>query len=403
MPSKKKKRQEDEDDETIQAAKKRKQEKQETIESLQKESERKLPNQGDAGDIGLIFSYGLYSIPAFDDVATAQKRPVIKGSEWYAARLVNKKNSASVETCEYHKKQFEKVSEYDDLVSSLKPKPNCVKEWLDLACLINAKYAILTVKHHDGFCLWPTSTTSSCLKDRDLVAEFKAACHYRKIKFGIAYSWGEFRHNNTKIYINKQMKPQVEELLEKYNPDIWHFDGDWFCHSQYAKKAMHSCLQKIQIKNPNVWMNDCTGESEQYEQKSEWLGSFATCRTMSGKGVHGVVPFQHVPWEYKLCLGSSWGYNQFQSSKDYLSFQKIKEIHQTIKKQNGRLLINVGIDGLSECNIFETNRLLDAFPSTVADLVAAVGDEKTNIIVVAPTVMPQVPVPKKKQWGCVIC
>ena len=93
---------------------------------------------------------------------------------------------------------------------------------------------ILTAKHHDGFCLWPTKTTDHSVfhsKWRggkvDVVKEISQAAARRKLKFGVYLSpWD--RNNaayGTPEYI-KIYRQQLSELLTGYGPifEVWH-DG----------------------------------------------------------------------------------------------------------------------------------------------------------------------------------
>lgn len=97
------------------------------------------------------------------------------------------------------------------------------------------KYAILTAKHHDGFCLWQTKTTEHSVKNSpwrdgkgDLVREFSEACKKHGLKFGVYLSpWDR----NAECYgdspaYNKFFIDQLTELLTNYGEvyEVW-FDG----------------------------------------------------------------------------------------------------------------------------------------------------------------------------------
>ncbi len=96
------------------------------------------------------------------------------------------------------------------------------------------KGAILTCKHHDGFCLWPTKTTEHCIRNSkwrngkgDVVRDLSEAAHRAGLKFGVYVSpWD--RSNAayaTPAYITIYHE-QIRELLTHYGPifEIW-FDG----------------------------------------------------------------------------------------------------------------------------------------------------------------------------------
>jgi len=96
------------------------------------------------------------------------------------------------------------------------------------------KAVILTCKHHDGFCLWPTKTTEHCIRNSkwrdgkgDVVGGIAAAAKRAGLPFGVYVSpWD--RSNaayGTPAYL-KLYREQVRELLTNYGPifEVW-FDG----------------------------------------------------------------------------------------------------------------------------------------------------------------------------------
>jgi len=108
-------------------------------------------------------------------------------------------------------------------------------QWARAARAAGFRAMILTAKHHDGFCLWPTATTNHCVAASpwrggkgDVVREFSDACRDEGLRMGLYLSpWDR----NAPTYGDSQRYDdfyceQLTELLTRYGPvnEVW-FDG----------------------------------------------------------------------------------------------------------------------------------------------------------------------------------
>lgn len=161
-------------------------------------------------------------------------------------------------------------------------------QWVDSCREAGMTGLILTCKHHDGFCLWPSQYTEHSVKNSpwkngqgDIVKEVADACRRGGIKFGIYLSpWDrhEPTYGNSPLY-NAYFMSQLRELLMNYG-DIFCVWFDGACgegpngkRQEYDWDAYYSLIRELQ---PNAVISVCgpdirwCGNEAGYCRESEW-------------------------------------------------------------------------------------------------------------------------------------
>ena len=97
-------------------------------------------------------------------------------------------------------------------------------QWAKATKLMGAKFAALTTKHHEGFCLWPTKTTEHCVRNskaqKDVVKEYVNAFRAEGILPGFYFSILDLTHKIGRKKCTREdveyTKAQFTELLTGY-------------------------------------------------------------------------------------------------------------------------------------------------------------------------------------------
>ena len=304
---------------------------------------------GDA-KFGIFVHWGLYSVPAW--------APKGKYAEWYWASMRDKKSP----TWRFHRKTYGKAFRYQDFVPQFTCELFDPMEWARLFEAAGARYVVLTAKHHDGFCLWPSAeawnwNSLDLTPHRDLVGELTAAVRKRSMRMALYYSLYEWfnpiYHSNVARYVAERMLPQLRDLVRSYAPSLIFADGEWDHPSDVWRSA--EFLAWLFNGAPNrdeVVVNDRWGS----ECRSAHGGYFTTEYGHVGEGKELATGRK---WEENRAIGASFGYNRNEGPTDYLSAEKILDLLTDTVSRGGNLCLDVGPTADGRIPVVMQKRLVD--------------------------------------------
>jgi alpha-L-fucosidase len=217
------------------------------------------------------------------------------------------------------------------------------RDWAKLILASGAKYAVITAKHHDGFALWDTQfgelNVMKSPAGRDLIEPFVKALRKNNLKVGLYYSLPDWSYKdypnltrNKKRYTQDSLRwqrfldyyqGQLKELSERFNPDLYWFDGDWeFDAKKWQAKKVRTFLLE---ENPKAIINSRLGG----------YGDYATPE----QGVPIVKPGSQY-WELCMTMNNSWGFQG--NDKNYKTPNQIIRIFADCISMGGNLLLDIG-------------------------------------------------------------
>ena len=305
---------------------------------------------------GIFIHWGPYAVPAYAPLdrnryAEHFLRSLTAGKEGFAEQLASHHPGKS----------------YFDLAAELTGYDFDADAWAKLFKRAGAKYAVLTSKHHDGFCMWPSARqpywNSVCIGlHRDVVGEFMKGMRANGLKAGLYYSLCE---NHKPLYseatIDKFVAdvnlPDLKDIVERYRPDIVWPDGEWDYPVETHRSAefLAWLLNESPVRD-YVIFNDRWGKG-----RRGTVGDFYTTE-YGHNGAKIDAEFYCHPWEECRGIAGSFGYNAYEGPNEYMSDEAC--IHTLVRTValGGNLLLNVGPD--------KEGRI----PAIMQDRLFAVGD-----------------------------
>lgn len=270
-------------------------------------------------------------------------------------------------------------------VSSYNPTALNCDQWIADAKEAGARHVVLTVKHHDGFCLWDSKYTAydvaaSPVKT-DVVKAVADACKKYGVQFGVYYSlWDRhepsYKSKDKKEYI-KYMKNQLTELLTNYGPvcELW-FDGAWDRTAEgWDVQGLYDLTKKLQPNcaftfNHTIGIGkDVNGVGQPRNFKEGDIIRFfpVDFRTKDPNLVRWDDPkiysyngqAYYLPFEHTICLSDRW--NWFQK-KDTIPARPLDELEQLFywcTANDNALLLNYPPDQTGQHRENERKRLFE--------------------------------------------
>jgi len=251
---------------------------------------------------------------------------------------------------EWSQNSFEiQADEYKKLSKSFNPVFFDANKWAQLIKASGAKYCVFTAKHHESFSMYKTSFSDYSIEKtpfkKDILAILAKSLKREKIDLGIYYSVMDWHHpdylprryfdirdaSTAKISLYKDFfKNQVIELIEKFEPSILWFDGEW--ENTHDSIETIDILNSIKTRNSNILINNRL--SRYYRGDFQTPENVVPATGLKDKNGNPLV------WEVCHTINDSWGYNPY--SKEFLSERDIIRMLIDIVSKGGNLLLNIG-------------------------------------------------------------
>lgn len=315
-----------------------------TWESL---NEHTVPEWYEDCKLGIFIHWGIYSVPAYAP-RTWELGEVEMNEEWfcnnpYAEWYYNSVNAGRGPTYEHHIEKYGKDFKYEDFIPMWEAEKWNPAQWAEIFKKAGAKYVVLTTKHHDGFCLYPSKFTDyNCVNmgpKKDLTGELTKAVRESGLKMGLYYSG----------------------LIDwKFADDPILKDGQDYSNAcptfEYADYSYNQMKELIDVYHPSVLWNDI-GWPKQGENALPYLlshyyntvedgvvnGRFnGLYKDFSSKEYKAGEASRNEKWEMCRGMGLSFGYNENEGDDQLISLKDLIGLLVRTVANNGNLLLNIG-------------------------------------------------------------
>jgi alpha-L-fucosidase len=265
----------------------------------------------------------------------------------------------------------------DESPSIFNPTQLNTAQWAKVLKETGFKTMILTCKHHDGFCLWPSAYTDHSVKGSpykngkgDIVKEASDAARKFGLKFGVYLSpWDRNRADyGTPSYIT-YYRNQLKELFTKYGPifEMW-FDGanggDGYYGGAKEKRGINGAtyydwpttLQLVRSMQPNViFFSDAgpgvrwVGNENGVAGPTNWNTIYADTLYAGKAGIEHILNTgspdgnKWIPAEVDVSIRPGWFYHE-KEDEGVKTPEKLFDIYLTSVGRGSTLLLNIPPD-----------------------------------------------------------
>jgi len=344
----------------------------------------KCPEWFKDAKFGMFIDYGIYSVAGW---APMNEKGGPMYPDWYLHNMYMHE-----EWRDYHEKTWGKDFERDDFIPLFTAENFDPDGLIQLAAESGMKYVIPFCKHHDGFCLWPSSYTDRDATDtgpkRDLIRPLVDACLKHDLKFGFYFSieeweypiinksgdmhirlWSHWDKQDKMVPYNEKefagkisgkkpvkdffadyIIPQAKEFIDLYDPDILWCDGEWETPlSETRTPEIVSYFYNQASGRKKVVSNDRLGRDTRFKSGDFFTSEYHSLESEQPKFVH--------KWEECRGISQSFGYNRQDTEKNVITTKEFIDMFVEIVSENGNLLLIVNLDGKGALPKIQEKRL----------------------------------------------